>query len=54
MQTSCGMAVPNFDYTGDRTLLSAWAEKKGPDGIHAYWTEKNQVSLDGRATHILG
>ena len=54
VQTSCGMAVPNLVYREDRTLLNDWAEKKGPEGIRDYWTEKNQVSLDGKPTRILG
>ena len=53
VQTSCGMAVPLFDYTGDRDALNEWAEKKGPDGIRAYWAEKNQSSLDGIDSGIL-
>jgi len=53
VQTSCGMAVPNYAYDADRTLLRDWAEKKGADGIADYWAEKNQVSLDGKPTGIL-
>ncbi|WP_221030396.1 pyridoxamine 5'-phosphate oxidase family protein [Actomonas aquatica] len=53
VQTSCGMAVPFFDYQEEREQLSNWATTKGPDGIQNYWTEKNQVSLDGKPTHIL-
>ena len=53
VQTSCGMAVPLFDYQADRTLLNEWAQKKGEDGILDYWTQKNQVSLDGKPTQIL-
>jgi hypothetical protein len=53
VQTSCGMAVPLLDYVGDRDALSTWAEKKGEEGIGAYWRDKNQVSLDGRPTHIV-
>jgi hypothetical protein len=53
VQTSCGMAVPNFSYDGDRELLSDWATKKGEDGIKRYWEEKNQISMDGIPTHIL-
>ncbi|MEM6450426.1 MAG: pyridoxamine 5'-phosphate oxidase family protein [Cyanobacteria bacterium P01_D01_bin.105] len=52
VQTSCGMAVPLYDYAQERDSLNQWADKKGPDGIEAYWTEKNQVSLDGKPTHI--
>ena len=34
--------------------MHTWAEKKGEDGIRDYWEEKNQLSLDGRPTHIFG
>jgi len=53
VQTSCGMSVPFYDYVGDRELLSDWASKQGEEGIKKYWEKKNQVSLDGEATHIL-
>jgi len=53
VQTSCGMAVPNYAYAGDRELLSEWAVRKGDDGIRRYWEEKNQVSIDGIPTCIL-
>jgi hypothetical protein len=49
VQTSCGMAVPFFDYVEDRDQLTNWAINKGDEGIKAYWQEKNQVSLDGVA-----
>ena len=52
VQTSCGMAVPVYDYMGDRELLSDWAVRKGEDGIRRYWEEKNQTSIDGIPTHI--
>ena len=52
VQTSCGMAVPLYDFVGDRTALNQWAEKKGPEGIEKYWDEKNRVSIDGLPTHI--
>ena len=53
VQTSCGMAVPNYAYTGDRELLSDWATKKGDDGLKQYWKEKNQSSIDNIPTHIV-
>ena len=52
VQTSCGMGVPNFDYMGDRQQLTDWAEKKGDAGLQQYWSDKNQVSLDGKPTGI--
>lgn len=53
VQTSCGMAVPLYQYQGDRDLLIKWAEKKGESGLRDYWAEKNQRSLDGVETHIV-
>ena len=53
VQTSCGYAVPFFDYQEDRVALDKWAEKRGEDGIAAYWAEKNQLSLDGKPTGVL-
>lgn len=53
VQTSCGFGVPLFEFTGERELMHAWAEKKGEDGLRTYWAEKNQLSLDGLPTRIL-
>lgn len=52
VQTSCGMAVPFFDYQGEREQLNQWANKKGEADIRHYWREKNRFSLDGIATGI--
>lgn len=53
VQTSCGMGVPFFDYVEEREQLTTWATKQGPEGLHQYWHDKNQTSLDGIPTHIL-
>jgi hypothetical protein len=53
VQTSCGFAVPNYAHEGDRATLNEWATKKGPEGIRAYWAEKNQRSIDGLPTGLL-
>lgn len=53
VQTSCGMAVPNFSYVGERELLSDWAARKDDEGLKRYWAESNQASIDGIPTHIL-
>jgi hypothetical protein len=53
VQTSCGIAVPLFDYVAEREQLKNWALKKGEKGIKAYWQERNQVSLDGKLTNIM-
>ena len=53
VQNSCGMAVPTYQYTGNRELLLTWAEKKGEQGLNDYWQEKNQASLDGIPSYIV-
>ncbi len=53
VQTSCGYAVPLYSYEGERDTLARWAEKKGEEGIHQYWHERNQISIDGLPTHLL-
>ena len=52
VQTSCGYAVPLMDYQSDRDVLEKWTEKRGLDGIAAYWEERNQRSIDGFPTGI--
>lgn len=53
VQTSCGYAVPLYEYQEQRRALTLWAEKRGPDGIERYWREKNTVSLDGLPTGLI-
>ena len=53
VQVSCGMAVPFYQYIGEREQLNDWAAKKGTDGIKDYWGNKNQQSLDGIPTDIV-
>lgn len=52
VQSSCGMAVPFYDYVGEREQLSDWAKQQGEEGIKAYWLNKNQQSIDGLPTDI--
>ena len=52
VQTSCGFAVPYFEYKGQRDLLTKWTEKKGEEGIRSYWKEKNKLSIDGKPTDL--
>jgi len=53
VQTSCGMAVPNYDYVSERELLNEWARVKGQEGVEKYWADKNQKSIDGIDTNII-
>lgn len=44
---SCGYGVPLMTFTGHRKTMDDWSERKGADGIAAYWAEKNTASVDG-------
>ena len=52
IQTSCGFAVPLYDFVGERETLNKWAIKKGEEGISDYWKEKNTKSIDGKPTGL--
>ena len=52
VQTSCGYGVPHLEHEKERVTLAKWAAKKGDEGLEQYWSEKNQVSIDGRPTGI--
>ncbi len=54
VQTSCGFAVPFYDFIGQRNELKSWAEKKGEEGVRDYWRERNVLSIDGKPTGIIG
>jgi len=51
--SSCGYAVPFYDLIGERSALLKWADKKGKQGIEAYWEKHNTLSLDKKETGIL-
>lgn len=50
VQTSCGFAVPVYDFVAERQTLNNWAEKQGRAGIEEYWQNKNRVSIDNKDT----
>ena len=52
VQTSCGFGVPRMACEAERPDADNWVAEKGPDGIRAYWDEKNRATLDGFATGI--
>jgi len=53
VQTSCGTGVPYYDFKGEREQLINSFERRGEEGTKKYWADKNQLSIDGKATHIL-
>ena len=52
VQTSCGYAVPYYNYKGERPTLSKWADNHGEDGLKEYWADKNTRSMNGKDTGI--
>jgi predicted DNA-binding protein (MmcQ/YjbR family) len=52
IMTSCGFGAPLMEFVGHRPTLPEWAERKGEDGIRAYWEEKNALSFDGLPTGV--
>ena len=53
VQTSCGFAVPFYEFQGERPLLTEWTENRGADGVETYQSAKNQESIDGLPTKLL-
>lgn len=52
VQTSCGMAVPLYDYKDERPNLNRYWLKHGFDNLRKYWSKKNMQSLDGLPTGL--
>lgn len=52
VQTSCGYAVPKYDFLEQRDTLTRYWVNKGEDGVADYHQEKNLDSIDGMPTHI--
>jgi len=47
ISSSCGMAVPLYDFVGHRHELVDWATTQGEVKITAYQQQKNRRSIDG-------
>jgi hypothetical protein len=52
IMTTCGFAVPLYEFKGDRQMLVQWASKQGDEGLEEYRHEKNQCSVDGLPTYL--
>lgn len=50
VQTSCGYAVPLYNFVDQRSRLLESFTKKGPEGTRNYWAEKNTRSIDDKPT----
>ncbi|KEQ16228.1 pyridoxamine 5'-phosphate oxidase family protein [Endozoicomonas numazuensis] len=51
-QSSCGKAVPLYEFNEQRDALKKSSERRGQKGIEQYWLHANQKSLDGFPTRI--
>ncbi len=47
VSSSCGYAVPRFEYQEDRDVLDKWAINKGTEQLQVYRTNKNTQSING-------
>jgi len=52
VQTSCGMAVPLFDYREDRQNLAGYWNARDAGQLRKYWSVKNMKSIDGLPTGL--
>jgi hypothetical protein len=52
IMTTCGFAVPRYEFKGHRDTLEKWAETKGEEGLEQYRREKNAKSIDGLNTFL--
>lgn len=53
VQGSCGYAVPFYEHRGERPTLDNWAQKRGKDGIEAYWKDRNTTTINDKDTGII-
>ena len=53
LQTSCGFAVPVFEFRQERETLAAWAERKGERGLAEFRLRHNVKSIDGLPTGLV-
>jgi hypothetical protein len=52
LMTTCGFAMPMYEFQGQRETLNEFVCKMGDERMDAYRHEKNQTSIDGLPTHL--
>lgn len=52
IMTTCGFAVPMYDFKGQRDTLPEFTCKMGDEKMDAYRREKNVTSIDGLPTYL--
>jgi hypothetical protein len=50
--TTCGFAVPLYEFKGDRTLLPEFSCNMGDEGMDEYRHKRNTLTIDGLPTHL--
>jgi hypothetical protein len=53
IMTTCGFAVPLFEFKSEREQLNAFACKMGEEALEDYRRRKNVTSIDGLPTYLL-
>jgi hypothetical protein len=53
IMTTCGFAVPLFEFKSQRNELLEFSCKMGEERMEAYRRERNQRSIDGLPTHLM-
>ena len=52
IMTTCGFAVPKYEFIGHRDALSDFVCKMGDEKMDQYRHQKNQTSIDGLPTYL--
>lgn len=52
IMTTCGFAVPLYEFQGHREQLNEFVGKMGPERMDDYRRERNQTSIDGLPTFL--
>ena len=52
VMSTCGFAVPFFEYKGDRPKLNEWAQSMGVERLDEYRHARNENSIDGYPTYL--
>lgn len=53
IMTTCGFAVPVYEFKSHRDQLTEFTCKMGPERMDEYRRERNQASIDGLPTFLL-
>jgi hypothetical protein len=52
IMTTCGFAVPLYEFKGDREMLTEWSCKMGEERLEEYQHKRNERSIDGLPTYL--